>query len=44
MLFRRIYFGRTEWGGRTSVIGAPNDYAQEAKLMFRDRSLLSFQN
>ena len=41
--FAVIYFGRTEWGGRTSVIGAPNDYAQEAKLMFRDRSLLSFQ-
>src|SRR4030095_1359464 len=40
--FACIYFGRTEWGGRTSVIDTPNDYAQEAKLMFRDRSLLSF--
>jgi len=31
-----------EWGSRTTVIADPDIYAQEAKLMLRDRSLMSF--
>jgi len=40
--FACAYALRKEWGARNSVIDAPAPYAQEAKLMLRDRSLRSF--
>lgn len=40
--FACSYVLRKEWGSRTTVIADPDIYAQEAKLMLRDRSLRSF--
>ena len=36
------YALQKEWGDRPTVFDAPDRYAQEAKLMLRDRSLRSF--
>jgi len=36
------YFLDKEWGERTTLVAHPDIYAQEAKLMLRDRSLANF--
>lgn len=40
--FAYSYMLQKEWGSRTTVIANPDIYAEEAKLMLRDRSLRSF--
>ena len=40
--FACSYVLQKEWGARSSLIDAPDIYAQEAKLILRDRSLRDF--